>query len=145
MNLAHVDLILNHIPIIGIPVALAFLAFGLFKRNISIQRFSLIILFGIAVFAIPIYLTGEPAEHVVEHLLGGAESFIEGHEDAASYSLVLALATGAVALLALLFQTDPKQGRTVNFCVILVGIFAVGSPVYTANLGGEIRHTEFRP
>ena len=61
------------------------------------------------------------------------------------YSLVLALATGAVALLALFFQTDPKRARTVNFCVIFIGIFAVGSLAYTANLGGQIRHTEFLP
>jgi hypothetical protein len=34
-----------------------------------------------AVVALPVYLTGEPAEEVVEHLPGVAESFIESHEE----------------------------------------------------------------
>lgn len=145
MNLAHVHLILNHVPIVGIPVALAFLAFGLLKGGVSTQRFSLLVLFGIAILAIPIYLTGEPAEHVVELLPGVLESSIEAHEDAALYSLVLALATGAIALLALFWQTNLKRGRTINLCVLFVGVVAFGSLVYTANLGGQIRHTELRP
>lgn len=145
MNLAHVHMILNHIPVIGIPVGLTFLAFGLFKNNGATQRFSLLVLTGIAVFAIPIFFTGEPAEHIVEHLPGVAQSSIEAHEDAAIYSLVLALVTGAIALLALFFQRDLKQARTANFCVLFAGIAAAASLGYTANLGGQIRHTELRP
>jgi hypothetical protein len=98
----------------------------------------------IAAVALPIYLTGEPAEHVVERLPGVAKSFIESHEDAAMYSLVLSLATGALAFLSLFFQGDTKQSRTINICVLVTGAIAIASLGYTASVGGQIRHSELR-
>jgi hypothetical protein len=143
MNFAYLHLILNHIPIIGMPVALSFLAHGLWTKNASIQRFSLLVLFGLAVVVLPVYLTGEPAEEVVEHLPGVVESFIESHEDAAQFSLILTLATGAMALIALWFQKNELRRRLLNFAVMGIATLALLSLSYTANLGGKIRHTEF--
>lgn len=144
MNLAHVHLILNHVPVIGVPIALIFLIYGLIKREPAVQRCSLLVLVLVAAVVVPVYFTGEPAEHVVEHLPEVADSFIEAHEDAAMYSLVFSLATGALALLALFFQNETKQRRTIAACVLFVGAIAVVSLAYTANLGGQIRHSEFR-
>lgn len=144
MNFAHLHLIMNHVPLIGIPVALAFLAHGLWTQNASTQKFSLLVLFGLAVMVLPVYLTGEPAEEVVEHLPGVAESFIEAHEDAAKFSLILTLAAGAFAFLALWFQRDESRRRLVNFGTMGIAIVAVLSLAYTANLGGKVRHTELR-
>lgn len=144
MNFAHLHLIMNHIPLIGIPVALSFLAHGLWTKNASTQRFSLLVLFGLAAMVLPVYLTGEPAEEVVEHLPGVAESFIESHEDAAKFSLILTLATGASAFIALWFQKSESRRRLLNFGVMGIAILALSSLAYTANLGGKIRHTELR-
>ncbi len=143
MNLAYIHLLLNHLPIVGIPIAVAFLVFGLAKKNVPTQRFSLIVLCVLAAVAVPVYLTGEPAEHLIENMPGIGESVIESHEDAAMYSLVLSLATGAIAFLALFFPGETKQSRTINFCVIFVGVIAIVSLAFTANLGGQIRHSEF--
>lgn len=144
MNFAHLHLIMNHIPLIGIPVALSFLAHGLWTKNASTQRFSLLVLFGLAVMILPVYLTGKPAEEVVEHLPGVAESLIESHEDAAKFSLILTLATGALAFIALWFQKNESRRRLLNFGVTGSAIIALLSLAYTANLGGKIRHTELR-
>lgn len=144
MNFAHIHLILNHVPIIGIPVALTFLVYGIYVNNQPSKRFALLALIGLAAVVLPVYLTGEPAEEVVEHLPGVAESFIESHEDAAMYSLVLTLLTGAVAFIALWFQKDPMKSRLLNFGVMAVASIAVLSLLYTANLGGKVRHTELR-
>lgn len=144
MNLAHLHLVLNHIPIVGIPVALAFLAQGLWVRNPATHRFSLIVLFVLSVMVLPVFFTGEPAEEVVEHLPGVAESFIEAHEEAAKFSLVLTLLSGAVAFIALWFQRDEKKARLLNLGVMGVATLAIVSLLYTAKLGGEVRHTEFR-
>lgn len=43
MNFAHIHLLLNHIPVVGLPIALAFLGFGIFKRNKAVQQFSLVV------------------------------------------------------------------------------------------------------
>lgn len=144
MNLAHIHLILNHVPVIGIPVALAFLVYGIYVKNQQSQRFALLVLIGLASVVLPVYLTGEPAEEVVEHLPGVAESFIEAHEDAASFSLVLTLLAGAAAGIALWFQKDLQKSRLLNFGVIIIASLAVLSLLYTANLGGKVRHTELR-
>ncbi|MDG0818144.1 hypothetical protein [Bdellovibrio svalbardensis] len=144
MNFAHVHLIMNHIPVVGIPVALVFLAYGIFVGNLSARRFALLVLIGLAAMVLPVYFTGEPAEEVIEHLPGVAESFIESHEDAAKVSLVLTLVSGALAAVALVFQKDDKKGRPMNFAVLGVAGLAVISLAYTANLGGKIRHTELR-
>lgn len=144
MNLAHIHLILNHVPVIGIPVALAFLLFGLFSRNRPTQYFALMILAALAAIALPVYFTGEPAEKAIGHLPGFAESFVEAHEDAALFSLIVTLAVGATAAGALWFQADEKKSRKLNFAVAAVACVAVLSLMYTANLGGLIRHTELR-
>ncbi len=90
------------------------------------------------------YFTGEPAEEVVEHLPGVAESFIEAHEEAAKFSLVLTLMTGVSAFVALWFQKDTKKCRMLNLGVMAVASIAVLSLLYTANLRGKVRHTELR-
>lgn len=143
MNFAYLHLIMNHIPLIGIPVALLFLAHGLWKNNTATRRFALLVLVGLAAMVLPVYLTGEPAEEVVEHLPGVAESFIESHEDAAKFSLILTLATGAFAFITLWFQKNGSVTRLLNLGVMGIATLALLSLAYTASLGGKIRHTEF--
>lgn len=144
MNFAHIHLVLNHIPIVGIPVAIIFLAYGLLSKNQPTQKFSLWVLFALAAVVLPVYLTGEPAEDVIESLPGVAEVFIESHEGAAKVSLVFTLVTGLSALGALWFQQNQMKSRLVNTSVLVVACFAVLSLFYTANLGGQVRHTELR-
>lgn len=135
---------MNHIPVVGIPVTVAFLAYGLWTRNAPTQRFSLMMLFGLAALVLPVYLTGEPAEDMVEHLPGVEESFIGSHEFAAKFSLILTLVTGAGAFLALWFQKNETKRRMINLSVMGIAIIALLSLLYTVNLGGKIRHTEIR-
>ncbi len=148
MNLAHVHLVLNHIPVVGIPVALTFFIYGLWSRNQPTQKFALWVLFALSVVVLPVYLTGDPAEDVVEHLPGVAESIIETHEDAAQISLILTLLTGAVAFVAIWSQARlhnfEDKRKLVNAAVIGISCLALGSLIYTANLGGKVRHTELR-
>lgn len=144
MNLAHIHLILNHIPVVGIPIAMVFLAYGLCQKNAPAQRFALLVLIGLAAVVLPVYFTGEPAEKVIEHLPGVAESFIESHEDAAMFSLILTILSGVSACVALWFQGDPKKSRMLNLSVMGTACLSVLSLVYTANLGGKVRHTELR-
>src|SRR6185369_2785618 len=60
-NLAHIHLLLNHFPTIGFAIGFALLVIGAFTKADEIQRASLVILFLIAVIAIPTYLSGPAA------------------------------------------------------------------------------------
>ena len=144
MNLAHLHLVLNHLPVVGIPVALVFLIIGLYQKNIGMERLALLVLIGLAAVVLPVYLTGEPAEELIEHMPGVRESFIEAHEDAALVSVVLTLLLGVAASLCLWFKGDAGKGRLLRLGVVGLGTVAIVSLCYTAYLGGQIRHTELR-
>ena len=93
MNLAHLHLALNHIPVIGIPLALVVLVYGILRTEANVQKLALMLLSTLGVITLGVYLTGEPAEKTIEHLPGIAESLIERHEDAAEE---LRLAAGRI-------------------------------------------------
>jgi len=146
MDLTHLHLILNHVPVIGIIIGFLILAWGALRGYDEVKNTGLVILVLTALVAIPVYLTGEPAEETVEHLPGVSEQIIELHEDSALYSLILTTVSGALALLALTairFLTAKVSLWTVYACLLL-SLIAGASVVYTANLGGQIRHSEIR-
>ena len=145
MNFAHLHLLLNHAPIIGIPLCLLFLSYGLWSKNKSLQTFSLILLVGFAALALPVFLTGEPAEDIIESIPGVTESVIEPHEEVGQLAMLLSLATGAAALLALWFRKNDKLKTIFISGVLALGILATGLLLRTGFLGGQIRHTEIRP
>lgn len=144
MNATNIHLILNHVTIIGVPLAAIFLLHGILKGNLASRRFALIVLTVLAAVVIPVFLTGEPAEETVENLPGVVESMIETHEDAGKVSMIITVALGIISFLALLFQGDERNGRKFATIVLLVSVFSIGSLVYTGSLGGKIRHTEIR-
>jgi uncharacterized membrane protein len=98
-----------------------------------------------AVLAVPSYLTGEPASGTIKGLPGFSERILEQHQAAAGVALAGCIALGIVALAGLIYY----RGRAVAgwFSVLLVmAALVVGVLVArTANLGGQVRHSEIRP
>jgi hypothetical protein len=93
INPAHIHLALNHVPVLGVLFGTILLAMGLWRRNDTIRRTSLVVLLLTGAAAGAVYLTGEPAEELIENAAGVSEKRIERHEDAA------AVATSGAALL----------------------------------------------
>jgi len=146
MDTAHIHLLLNHVPVIGLLIGFFVLAWGALRKYHEVQTAGLSILFIASLVAIPVYLTGGPAGEIVERLPGVSEKVIELHEEAAIYSLVLCIVTGIVALLALLarhFLSD-SIGMIATFAVLILTLPTGASIAFTANLGGQVRHTEIR-
>lgn len=145
MDLTHLHLILNHVPLLGIGIGFLLLVWGTVKGYEHVQNSGLATLFIMALIALPVYLTGEPAEELVEHLPGVSEQFIELHEGSALFSLVLAMVTGALAFLTLVAKRySSRIGIVAIYVCLLFSIVAGASMAYTANLGGLIRHSEIR-
>jgi hypothetical protein len=142
MNLAHVHLILNHVPIFTIPVSFIFFIYSLRKKNEDLKRFSLFVLLLTALSVIPVYFTGEPAEKLIEDLPGVNEKNIENHEEAAEVALILTLASGGLALLALVFPKNEKLNHYLPRILFITTLAATVSLGYTAGLGGKVRHSE---
>jgi uncharacterized membrane protein len=146
MDLAHLHLLSNHFPVIGVIFGVVVLAWGIFRRSDEVKSVGLITLILAGIVAVPVYLTGEPAEEIIEKLPGVSEAIIELHEDSALISLIFAMVAGAFALLALI-SNRLKWATFARFSVlgtILVSLFAAVLMARTANLGGQIRHSEIR-
>jgi uncharacterized membrane protein len=145
MNAAHVHLVLNHIPVVGIPVAAAVLLYGLVRGSEEVKRVSLLAFLAIAIITVPTYLAGQAAEDIVEHLPGVDDDIIHTHEAAATIGLVVTSILGvlsAVGLLISFFVGRLSTLLTILFLLMSLGVSGWLSRV--ANLGGKIRHTELR-
>jgi hypothetical protein len=145
MNWAYVHLSLNHLPVIGAIFGALLLLLALLRKSEELKRVSLGVFVFTALLALPVYFTGEPAKEVVKHLPGVAESLIEKHENAALFALLMAEATGLVALAGLILSRRAERvpGRIIGAALVL-SLATSGLMGWTANLGGQIRHTEIR-
>jgi hypothetical protein len=145
MDATHAHLFLNHLPLIGAIICLCFIAYFMMKNNLQMTMLFLSCFVVIAVIAIPVFLTGDPAGETVKKIAGIEESVIENHEEAAWLSLVAIELTGALALLGIvLFRKREKLSSWFKYCFIILTLVSIVSLARTANLGGEIRHTEIR-
>jgi len=145
MNWAYLHLAINHFPIVGIIIGTLILISGLAFKNEGVKISGLGTVLFSAILAIVAYLTGDPAEKVVEGLPGIAESLINKHEDLATISMYLVIPAGLMAALTL--YSIWKKERSVNLLLSLTLTLSIISSVallYTGRTGGLIRHSEFR-
>ncbi len=145
MNYAYLHLVLVHIPVIGAIFGTLLLVLAIARNNGELKRVSLGVFVVIAVIAIPVYFTGEPAEELVENLPGVSESIIDQHEEAGLVSLVVIEILGAISLGGLfLFHRSKHIPRLFVMTTLILSIGSGGLMGWAANLGGKIRHTEIR-
>ena len=143
MNSAHLHLMLNHVPVIGTLFGLGLLGWSLLRKSEELKKTSLGLIIIIALFAIPVYLTGEPAEEIVENLPGVDEASIERHEEAALVAFVGILIVGAAALFGLVaFRRGKPVPSWFSIMVMVLSVTAFVLMARTANLGGLSRHPE---
>jgi uncharacterized membrane protein len=142
MNGAHLHLVLTHLPVVGILVAAGLLTVGLWRRQEILSRAGLV-LFVLSGFAAgAAYLTGEGAEETLEGLGPTAELVINRHESAAGIALGATVVVGLLSLAVLWFSRGRALRRTAGVGVLVAGVATSGVLAWTANLGGQIRHTE---
>jgi hypothetical protein len=145
MDLTHIHLLLNHFPTIGYIIGGGLFLLSLFTRSDDLKRASLIVLLGIALIAIPTYMSGNGAQDGIKSLPGVSKSMIEAHEGAALVAIGFMLFTGAFAWLGLWQFRRLARIPSWNLAVILVLTFvSFGLMARASNLGGEIRHAEIR-
>ena len=143
MNPVHLHLMLNHAPLFGSVVSLVLLFFALWRQSDELKKIALALIVLTALITLPVYLTGEPAEDIVEPFPGVVRSAIDSHEDAAKIAFVCMLGTGAMALFGLWIFRGRRFVAgwfTTSLLIVLLvtGLFMARA----ANLGGKVRHPE---
>jgi uncharacterized membrane protein len=135
---------LNHVPVIGIPLIVLVLAAGALWKNAAILRLGLALIVLVAAVSVGTFVSGEPAEEAVESLAGIAKPSIETHEDAARAAMVGIELLGLVALLGLIAFRGRLVPVRFAWTVMALGIVVGSWMAWTAHLGGLIHHDELR-
>jgi uncharacterized membrane protein len=145
LNWAHLHLMINHFPVVGVMGAILLLLYALVKKSEEVKMVSFGVFVLIALITIPVYVTGSFAEDGVKNLPGVAEKYIGRHEDVASYALVLMEALGIAALFGLfVLRRSGKISKGIITVVLVLSLVTTAVIGLAANLGGQIRHTEVR-
>lgn len=143
LNWAHIHLVLTHIPVIGIGVVIAFLLAGMARRSREIKWVSLQMFVVLALLCIAVYLTGSPASHQMREMSGISRDTIHHHSSVADFAFGGMEVLGALSLGALV-KFRNAAAIPVRFVTALLGLALVVLilMIWTANLGGRIRHSE---
>ncbi|HEY5940405.1 MAG TPA: hypothetical protein VIT87_06260 [Gemmatimonadales bacterium] len=145
MSWAHIHLAISHVPVIGILIVLLLLVIATLRRSTELTRASYVLLVLMAASAVIVYLTGEPAEELVENLPGFSEAIVEEHEEVALIATIGMGVLGLVALVRLIRFRAPRIAPAwYDRGVLLLALLMGGVMAWTANLGGQIRHSEIR-
>ena len=142
---AHLHLMVNHAPIFGAVFALALLAASYFTARDTLRKTAFVVLIATAVSGIVADKTGEPAEDAIRGYPGVQRSVIHAHEEMATKAYLLGAALGLAAVGALVAWRKKPVPNGATAAITAGTAFVLGAMVYTALLGGRVRHTEIRP
>jgi len=144
MNASQIHLALNHVPLFLSITGGLILLYGFIRKAPHLKLFSLYFLISAALFTIPVYLTGEGTEEMVEELPGISEGLIGKHEALARIGLIVIIITGVVALATLLIKKNLALLKVQLILCAFLSFISFGVMAQTAHLGGQIRHSEIR-
>ena len=137
MNLAHLHLLLNHVPTIGLGIAGGLHVAALLKKSEDLKQASFVGFYLLGLAAIPAYLTGGAAQVVLQDQPGVSRDVMAAHQDAALLALIAMEIMAFVAWAALWrFRRWHEAG------VLVLAVVTFGLMASAANIGGHIRHPE---
>jgi hypothetical protein len=137
MNLAHVHLLLNHVPTIGFGFGIGLLVASLVRDSADLRRASYVVFFVVALVAIPTYLSGNAADFVLRTQRELLQDVVTAHQNAAMLALIPMEIVGLVSWLALWQSRRWHQPAVLALSIVTFVLMA-----RAANIGGQIRHPE---
>ncbi|WP_445716412.1 hypothetical protein [Flavobacterium sp.] len=144
MNQAHLHMVFNHFPIIGLFFGIGILAYGIIKKQTILVNTAYVIFIVCMIMGKATMMTGEGAEEIVEEL-GISHDIIHEHEEIAETFMKVLYGLGILSIFGLVVNLKKHAKASIFSYVVL--ILAIGSAVLSKNVGtsgGEIRHTEIR-
>lgn len=142
---AHLHLLVNHLPVIGTWFAFALLLASYLFAPEVLRRTALVVLVGAGIAGAAANYTGEGAEDAIRGFPGVKRDVIHQHEEMGERAFIISTVLGVLCIGALArWRRTPLPGGVVA-ALVLATAFAGGGMLYTALLGGRVRHTEVRP
>jgi hypothetical protein len=145
MNLAHVHIVLNHVPSLGSIAGLLLLAAGIYKKDEAVKQFAYGVLVLITMAVLPTYVTGAEAQRIVQKSPTYAAGMVQLHQNAAMITLLLMTAAGMFAWFGLWeFRRHARSSSLTTMLTLISTMGAVAAVLVTASIGGKISHLEIR-
>ncbi|HEU5240123.1 MAG TPA: hypothetical protein VFU37_23515 [Pyrinomonadaceae bacterium] len=151
MNLAHMHLLLNHLPILGTLITLGLFVVSLVGKHDDLKQVSLALFALVALLAIPTYISGSGANEALKESPDVSMAAIEAHQGAALLAFIFMEITGAVSVIGLWrFSRAEKNpwlsgpARLNLLLVLILSLATSGLMAVAGNTGGDIRHAEIR-
>ena len=145
MNDAHLHLLVNHFPIIGIIFGLVILISGLILKNNSVKNTAYILFIICAIFSFVAMNTGEGAEEIVEDMPTIGNQIIHEHEELAEKFSILSYILAVFSIIGFYFERkNHSKSKLFSFLILIIAIITVILSKSVGTSGGEIRHTEIR-
>jgi uncharacterized membrane protein len=141
---AHIHLILSHVPVMAVLFGLGWLAFGVWRGSQDIQKAAFAMFVLAAILAVPSYLTGDPAAGVLKGLPGFSGQILERHQASAGIALAGFIVLGILALAGLILLRSHAIARWFGLLLLVGALLVSCLALWTAKLGGQVRHSEIR-
>ncbi len=145
MNDAHLHIVVNHFPIIGLFFGILILLFGIIRNNGTLKSTAYIIFIFCMIMGKVSMMTGDNAEHSVEKMAGFSGEYIHEHEETAELFMKPLYVLGIVSIFGLVSVAKKRSSeKIVSICVLLIAAICLFLSKDVGTTGGEIRHTEIR-
>jgi hypothetical protein len=145
MSIPHLHLAISHAPLFAALIGFVILIIAVARRSPEMRWVAYGLFVAAALAGIPVFLSGEGSEEAIERLPGVSEGLIDAHAAAAKLSLIGIELLGVFSLIAFgLERVRQLVPAPLVAIVLLAGGIETAALGYTANLGGQIRHSEVR-
>ena len=144
VSAAHIHLVLCHVPFMAILFGLVWLTFGLWRGSRDIQMMALVMFVVPAILAVLLNRTGGAAMSTIKGLPELSDQVLEQHQAAAGMTLAGCFALGIMALAGLILFRSRTIPGWFGALLLACGLVVGGLVGWTANLGGQVRHSEIR-
>ena len=145
MNDAHLHMVVNHFPIIGIILGFGVLIAGIVFKNDSVKNTAYSLFIVGAIFAAISMATGEGAEEMVGDMPSVGKQIIHEHEEMAEKLAIVLYLLGVVSIAGLYTNIKKhSQSKLVSFLALTIAAVGIFLGKQTGTTGGEVRHTEIR-
>jgi uncharacterized membrane protein len=145
MNLAHLHIVLNHVPSLGSIAGLLLLAVGMYRKDEGIKQFADAVLVLITMAILPTYISGAEAQRIVATNPSYSAGMIQLHQNAAMITLLSMTAAGMFAWFGLWeYRRRGRSGSLTTMATLITTMAAVSFVFVTGSIGGKISHPEIR-
>ncbi len=143
MDLTHLHLLVNHLPIFGSLLGGLVLAYGIWVKSYDTKIAAYGVLIISAIGAFVAHITGDAAADFVEKLPGFAKEAIRAHDEASGLAMLVLIVLGMLSVVGIF--SIVRKWRSANLIAavaLALSLIGLGLVARTGYLGGKIRHTE---